>query len=139
MQPTPYLFFDGQCETAFHFYSQCFGSPIVASIKYGDQGNCESLGPEARNRIMHTAMKLDSGMILASDCLPGQFERPQGFAVSVDLPSAEEAERVFGQLSTNGSVTMPMTETFWAIRFGMVTDQYGIPWMIGCNKQVSTS
>ena len=53
MPPTPYLFFDGQCEAAFHFHTQCFGSQIVASIKYGDQGNCESLGPEARDRVMH--------------------------------------------------------------------------------------
>ena len=137
MQATPYLFFDGQCEAAFNFYAQCFGSQILASIKYGDHGACESLGPEARNRIMHTAMKLGSGMLLASDCPPGQFEKPQGFAVSVDVASPEEAERVFGQLSVNGNVTMPMAETFWAVRFGMVTDQFGIPWMIGCNKQAS--
>ena len=139
MQPIPYLFFDGQCEAAFQFYAKCVGSQIVTSIEYGDQGNCESMDPEARNRIMHTAMKFDSGMILASDCPPGQFERPQGFAVCVDLPSPEEAERVFGQLSTKGSVTMPLAETFWAVRFGMVTDQFGIPWMIGCNKQATTA
>ncbi|HZS53283.1 MAG TPA: VOC family protein [Bryobacteraceae bacterium] len=139
MQPTPYLFFDGQCEAAFKFYAQCFKSQIVASVKYGDRGSAESLGPAARDRIMHTAMKLGDAMLLASDCPPGQFEKPQGFAVSLDFPTAEEAEDVFKQLSVGANITMPMSETFWAVRFGMLTDQFGIPWMIGCNKPAPTA
>lgn len=139
MQLTPYLFFDGQCEAAFQHYAKCLGGNIVASIKYADSPGCEAMGPEARDRIMHAALTIGDKLLMASDCPPGQYEKPQGLSVSLDFDKPDEAERVFADLSENAKVQMPMAETFWAIRFGMLTDRFGIPWMIGCNKKPETA
>ncbi len=135
MQITPYLFFDGQCEMAFQFYAKCLGGNIVDSVKYGNSPGCEAMPPEARDRIMHTVLKIGGKLLMASDCPPGQYQKPQGLAVSLDFDKPDEAERVFAELAENGQVQMPMGETFWAKRFGMATDRFGIPWMIGCNKE----
>ncbi len=134
MQVNPYLFFDGQCEAAFQFYAKCLRTDILASLKYGDMGNCESLPPGSKDRVMHTAMKAGNAVVMASDCPPGQYEKPQGLAVSLDFPDAAEAERVFTELSDGAQITMPMAETFWATKFGMLTDRFGTPWMIGASK-----
>jgi PhnB protein len=135
MNMNPYLFFDGQCEEAFKFYAECLGGKVVASMKYGDAGNCESLGPEARDRIMHTAIALGDRMLMASDCPPGQYQKPQGLSIAIDFDTPDEAERVFKALSEKGQISMPMNETFWAEKFGMATDRFGTPWMVGCNKK----
>ena len=139
VQITPYLMFDGQCETAFQFYAKCLDGHIVMSMKYGDSPGCEAMGPESRDRIMHTTLTIGDKLLMASDCPPGRYEKPQGLYVSIDFDKPEEAERVFGELSGNGQIHMPMGETFWAIRFGMVTDRFGTPWMIGCNKAMTSA
>ena len=138
MQVTPYLFFDGQCEQAFQFYAKCFGGQILASVKYGDHAGGENVTADARDRIMHTALKLGGNLLMASDCAHGEYRQPQGVSIAVDFDKPEEAERVFADLADKGQVQMPMAETFWAIRFGMVTDRFGTPWMVGCNKKPQT-
>jgi PhnB protein len=65
---------------------------------------------------------------------PNHYQKPQGFSVSISTNDPAEADRVFNALAENGAVQMPIQETFWAVRFGMVTDRYGIPWMINCGK-----
>lgn len=134
MQITPYLFFDGQCEAAFQFYAKCLGGDIIASMKYGNSPGCEAMSPQGRDRIMHTALKVGDKLLMASDCPPGRYEKPQGLSVSLEFDKPEKAESVFAELAENGQVQMPMAETFWAIRFGMVTDRFGTPWMVGCSK-----
>ncbi len=66
--------------------------------------------------------------------MPDQYQKPQGFCVMLNIPSAEEAERIFNALSESGSVQIPLQESFWALRFGMLVDQFGIPWTIDCGK-----
>lgn len=139
MQITPYLFFDGNCEEAFQVYAPCFRGNIVGLMKYGNSPGCESMSPEEREKIMHAALKVGDNLLMASDTPHGQYKKPQGLSVAVDFETPEEAERVFAELSDRGQVQMPMAETFWAIRFGMVTDRFGTPWMIGCNKPQSAA
>lgn len=134
MQMTPYLFFDGQCEEAFQTYAKCFGGNITGLMKYGNSPGCEGMSPEERQKVMHAALKVGDKLLMASDAPHGQYKKPQGLSVALDFEKPEDAERVFAELSDRGEVQMPMAETFWAIRFGMVTDRFGTPWMVGCNK-----
>jgi PhnB protein len=138
MQANAYLTFDGRCEAAFKFYEQHLGGKIVAMMNHEGlpPEDKAQLPPEMLNAILHARLDLGSTILMGSDAFAGRYEKPQGFSVSLLVDTPEEAERVFGALSENGSVLMPIEETFWAIRFGMVTDQFGIPWMVNCEKSL---
>lgn len=130
MTIAPYLFFEGQCEAAFNLYQTVLGGRIVAMLRPGDVPGSEASPPEMLDKVMHACLELDGQHLMASDCPQGQYSRPQGFAVQFAPASAEEAERIFTALAEGGSVTMPLAQTFWAERFGMLVDRYGTPWMI---------
>jgi PhnB protein len=143
MRIDPYLMFDGQCEAAFKFYQQCLGGTIQAMLKFSDApkdehgedaaGGCGPLPPGSENLIMHACLLLDGQMLMASDMPPHcPSEGIKGCAVSLNVDSIDEAERIFAALSENGTVQMPLGQTFWAARFGMFSDQFGVPWMINC-------
>jgi PhnB protein len=76
-------------------------------------------------------------MLMGSDAPPGHFQQPQGFSVSLIVDRPEDAERIFPALAENGTVRMPLQKTFWAIRFGMLVDRFGIPWMVNCEEKTS--
>ncbi len=128
-----YLFFDGNCKEAFDFYAQILGGEIEAMMPHGGTPAEGSVPPEWKDKILHASMKLSGGRLMASDAPPGHFDKPQGFSVQLSVATADEAERIFAALAENGSVTMPIEQTFWATRFGMLVDRFGIPWMINCD------
>ena len=86
---------------------------------------------------MHARLMLGDKALMASDAPGGRFEPPKGFHVNIGVDEPAEAERIFHALAENGTVTMPLQETFWATRFGMLVDQFGIPWMINCEKKAA--
>lgn len=128
----PYLMFNGQCKSALKFYEQCLGAKIETMMTYGESPMAEETPPESRNNIMHAHFTVNNQDLMASDCPPEQYEQPKGFSVLLGTDNPTEAERLFHALAENGTVQMPLQETFWAARFGMVVDQFGIPWMINC-------
>ena len=130
----PYLNFDGQCEKAFRFYEQHLGGKIEAMIPFADSPLAKEVPPDQRNKILHASIAIGSAHVLASDDQPDQFEKPQGFHVCLNLADSAEAERIFSTLADGGVVRFPIQQTFWAARFGMLVDQFGIPWMINCEK-----
>ena len=132
MQLNPYLLFNGQCEEAFKFYEQCLKGKIEAMMTHAGTPAETQVPPEWRNKILHARMTVGNQVLMASDAPPGRYERPQGFSVSIGLTDTAEAERIFSALAENGKVGMPLQQTFWATRFGMVVDRFGIPWMINC-------
>jgi PhnB protein len=132
MQLNPYLLFNGQCETAFKFYEKCLGGKIEAMIPHTGTPAESSVPAEWRDKIMHASMTVDGAVLMASDAPPEHYQAPKGFSVSINLKNAAEAERIFNALAENGTVKMPLQQTFWATRFGMLTDRWGIPWMINC-------
>jgi len=134
MQINPYLFYNGQCEAAFKFYEKCLGGKIVFKITNGESPMANETPPERQNQILHARFVLGDNVLMGSDAPPERFDQPQGFSVSLNVKTAEEAERVFAALSEKAKINMPIQETFWAIRFGMLVDQFGIPWMINCEK-----
>ncbi|MEO7719293.1 MAG: VOC family protein [Capsulimonas sp.] len=125
-----YLGFDGQCKEAFEFYQKVFGGEIVMMMAYGDSPVGEQIPEDQRGRIMYTRLDIGANVLMGGDS-PTQFPgKAQGFSVSITLECIEEGQRVFSALSENGSVMMRFEKSFFSAGFGMLTDQYGIPWMI---------
>ena len=134
MKLVPYLTFDGNCEAAFLFYEQIFGGKVEDKMTWGDSPMETQVSAEWHEKVMHMSIQIGDWMIMGSDNPPNYFKKPQGMSVSVQVDGAQKAEQIFSALAKNGSVQMDIEKTFWAERFGMVTDQFGIPWMINCDK-----
>ena len=132
MQMNPYLFFNGQCEAAFKFYAQCLGGKIEAMLRHEGTPAEKEVPSEWRDKILHASLVFGDNVLMASDAPPGHFDKPQGFSVSLSVSEPAQAERLFNALAQNGTITMPIAQTFWSVRFGMLVDQFGIPWMINC-------
>ena len=136
MQLNPYLTFDGRCEAAFEFYAKCLGGEIVAMIPHEGTPAADHVPSEWRNKIMHARLVVGDKVLMGSDAPPDRFEKPQGFSVTLGVDKPADAERIFQALAEGGAVQMPIQETFWAFRFGMLVDQFGIPWMVNCEKPI---
>jgi PhnB protein len=137
MQLDPYLLFNGNCEEAFKFYAQVLGGKIEAMMPHEGTPAAERIPPEWRKKILHARLAVDGQALMGSDGPPpgqGTYQPPQGFSVSLQNKNAAEAERIFRALAENGQVRRPIQQTFWAERFGMCIDRFGVPWMINCEK-----
>ena len=134
MQVNPYLAFDGTCAQAFRFYEQALGGKIVMMMTVGESPMAAQATPETKDQIMHAALQVGGVTIMGADAPSGMFSKPQGFSVSLGIDDEAEAERVFGNLSEGATIKMPLQETFWAKKFGMLVDKFGIPWMVNCAK-----
>lgn len=132
MQLSPYLLFNGDCEAAFKFYEKVLGGKIGGMRTHAGSPAEQQMPAEWRDKILHAFMTVGDTILMASDAPPGHYEKPQGFSVSIQLKDLAEAERMFNALSENGAVRMPFQQTFWSPGFGMLVDQFGIPWMINC-------
>jgi PhnB protein len=134
MQLSPYLNFNGQCEAAFKFYERVLGGKIEAMITYAGTPAEEHAPPELRNKILHARLIVGGDALMGSDAPPDRYDAPKGFSVSLQIDDPADAERIFHALTENGIVQMPIQQTFWADRFGMLVDQFGIAWMVNCGK-----
>ena len=134
MRLNPHLQFDGQCEAAFKFYEECLGGRIVVMMPYADSPIGEQIHPDWRKKILHTTLTVGNYLLQGSDVPAESYRKPQGFSVMLNIEDVSEAERVFNALSQSGTVQMPLQETFWAKRFGVLTDQFGTPWTVNCGK-----
>ncbi|MGH9415325.1 MAG: VOC family protein [Terriglobales bacterium] len=131
----PYINFAGNCEEAFQFYAQLFGGKIEFLQRWADSPMGAGVGPDWKQKIMHVRFRAGNNLLMGSDAEPAHFKPPQGFQVTLSFDESAEADRVFAALSQGGSVVMPIQETYWAARFGMTVDRFGIPWMINCDKK----
>ena len=134
MKFNPYLLFNGQCESAFKFYEKCLDGKIVAMMPHEGTPAESHVAPEWKKKILHAALAIGDNLLMGSDAPPDQYKTPQGFSVTVQIKDPTTAERTFQELAEGGTVQMPLQETFWASRFGMVVDRFGTPWMINCEK-----
>jgi PhnB protein len=103
-------------------------------MRYGESPLAGSCPPERRNDILHVTLALGDEVLAGADAPPEHYQKPQGFSVTLGLDDPAEAERIFHALAEGGEVRMPLQETFWAQRFGMLVDRFGTPWMINCGK-----
>jgi len=126
----PYVFFDGDCEEAMHFYERVFKVKLE-TLMYETEAPGARPPAGKKPAVMHARLPLYGGALMASDWMADRtFEKKQGFYVSLICPDVKEARRVFDAFAEQGQVNMPFEKTFWAEGFGMVIDRYGTPWMV---------
>jgi PhnB protein len=134
MRVEPHLLFPGTCGEAFDLYAKVLKGEVAFKMTYGSSPE-DMRGPaEWHDKLIHATLKLDGGNISGNDAPPNMYQKPQGIQMTLQTDDPKEAERVFNELSAGGSVQMPLQETFWAAKFAMITDKFGIPWMINCSK-----
>ena len=135
MQLEPYLLFDGKCEEALSFYKQVFGGEIEGLSRWSEMPK-DAGGPpvtaQTGNRVMHATFKAPGFSFMASDATPGKVYGEGPISLSIATSDVSEAERVFARLAEGGNVEMPLADAFWGAKFGMLTDKFGIDWMISC-------
>jgi PhnB protein len=134
MKLTLHLAFGGQCEAAFKFYERCLGGKILTMLSYGDSPMAEQVPAEWRGKIVHATLTAGDSTLMGADVLPEQYERPKGFHALLGIDDPAEAERVYQALVENGNAQMPLQQTFWAVRFGVLVDQFGVSWEINCEQ-----
>jgi PhnB protein len=134
VQLYPNLTFNGQCEAAFKFYKECLHGRTAFMMTYENAPMDLKTPSEWQKKIFHATFALAEFMFAGSDAPPGQYQKPQGFTLQLNLNDPVKAERIFKALSENGTVQMALQETFWALRFGVLVDQFGIPWIINSEK-----
>lgn len=130
-QPIPYLAFDGKCADAMRFYAKVLDGKLDM-LTFGQSPMAEQTPQGARHLIMHARLALDgNGSLYAGDCPPGMsYQGIHGVSITLNYGTVAQAERVFNALADGGKVTMALGPTFWAKRFGMVTDAFGCPWIV---------
>ena len=132
MQVSPYLSFNGECEAAFKLYEQCLGGRLGAIFRYAGSPMAGQVPPDWQGKVMHGSLTVGDLVLMGGDVMPDRYEEPRGFSLSIQIKSTSEAERIFDELGKDGTVTMPLEKTFWAARFGVLVDRFGIPWLINC-------
>lgn len=132
----PYLSFNGNAREAFEFYAKVLRGKIVMMLKNGETPMRDEMPAETHDRIAHTRLVIGDQVLMASDAMCESQVDTKGMTVSLVIDTPAEAERIYKELGEGGKVTMPLAETFWAHRFGMLTDKFGIPWMVNCEKQM---
>ena len=137
MQIYPYLSFNGQCEAAFKFYEECFGAQLGPMFRYEGTPMADQVPADWQDKVMHGSLTVGEQVLMGGDVAPDRYEEPKGFSLSIQLTSTTEAERIFHELASDGKVVMPLEKTFWAERFAMLVDRFGIPWMINCGPDAA--
>jgi len=135
MQLNAYLHFNGNCDEAFKFYEQALGGKIEMRSTFGESPMAGQM-PAMKDKVVHARIRIGDQVLMGSDSPPERFSPPQGFSMSLGAKTPEEAEKIFAALSTGGQVHMPMSESFFAQRFGMLVDKFSIPWMVVCQKDM---
>ena len=133
MRVETYLFFDGRCEEAIEFYKKTLGAETTMLMRFKDSPEPPQPGmipPGSENKIMHVSFRIGDTTVMASDGRCTGQANFQGFSLSLTVANEAEADRKFTALAEGGQVQMPLTKTFWSPRFGMVTDRFGLGWMV---------
>lgn len=137
-----YLTFGGQCKAAFDFYKSVFGGEFLSVNTFAEMPSQEGMPPipdEMKDRIMHVTLPISQETVLMGSDTGGDWapnlKVGNNFSISVNTHDKNEATRIFNALAEGGEITMPLDETFWNAYFGMLTDKFGINWMVNCNLE----
>lgn len=133
----PYLFFGGRCEEALEFYKDAIGAEVEMVMHYKDSP--EAVAPDMipegyEGKVMHASFRVGGSLVMASDGC-GESLSFGGFSLSLGVETEAEADRAFNALADGGKVIMPLGKTFWSPRFGMLTDRFGLCWMVSVEKK----
>ena len=133
MKVQPYLFFDGRCEEAIEFYKKALGAEVVFMMRFNESPDPPPPGmvpPGSEKKIMHAAMRIGETEVMASDGRAMGKPEFKGVTLSLSASSEAEADRLFNALADGGQVQMPIGKTFFSPRFGVVSDRFGVSWMV---------
>ena len=129
MEMNTQLVFPGNCEAAFKVYEQCLGAQITFLLTYGDSP-LASTYPDLQDKILRATLRLANTTLSGTDASPVSYTPPHGFNLQLNLHRDEDVQRIFNTLSDGGTVHVPLQKTFWAERYAVLTDRFGIPWKI---------
>jgi len=131
MRLEPYLFFNGRCDEAIEFYKRAAGAEVQMVMRYKQCPDPSAkFAPEMMDKVMHASLRVGGSVLMLSDGHCDRKANFAGFSLSLSVSSDAEADRVFAALSEGGKVGMPLSKTFFSSRFGMLTDRFGVGWMV---------
>jgi len=130
MRVQPYLFFDGRCEEALNFYKNAIGAKVNVLMRWKDGPDKSMCTPSNADKVMHAQFQVGETAVMASDGRNAGLPKFGGFALSILAQTEAEADNMFAGLGAGGEITMPMTKTFFSPRFGMLSDRFGVSWMV---------
>jgi PhnB protein len=134
MKVQPYLYFDGRCEEALEFYKQAVGAEVIRLMRFKENPEPQYNPPNSGDKVMHASFRIGETELMASDGDCGGQTKFQGISLTLSASDVAHAERLFAALGAGGQVQMPMNKTFFAERFGMVADKFGVSWMVIAEK-----
>jgi len=129
----PYLFFEGRCEEALDFYQKAVGAKVIMKMQYKDNPDPSGCGAPVQvpgDKVMHASFQIGGTTLMAADGMCDKDPKFEGFSLSITAADEAEADKLFNALGDGGKVQMPLMKTFFSPRFGMVTDKFGVGWMI---------
>jgi len=132
MKMNPYVSFKGDCEEAFRLYERTLGGRLGEIFRYGGSPMAGTVTPDWADKVMHGSIEIGGQVMMGGDVAPDRYESPRGVSLSLQIANPSEAERIFDDLAREGTVIMPLEKTFWADRFGILVDRFGVSWLINC-------
>jgi PhnB protein len=131
----PYIMFKGNCQEAIEFYKGALGAELIYSQTWGESPMSE---PGMEDKIMHASLKIGESTIMMADGAESDVPADSNISLAIGMNEVEKAKEAFNNLADGGSVTMPLDKTFWAEAFGMLTDKFGVKWMVNCDSAKET-
>jgi PhnB protein len=134
---SPHLCFDGQCKAAFVKYHELFGGTLTL-LTYGESPMAPHVDPRWHDRIVHATLRFDDVELAGADLLQG-YSKPQGIFVLLAVDDVAQAQRIFSSLATGGEIQLAFEQTFWSAGFGVLVDQFGVPWEINTAQPAASA
>jgi len=134
MHVVPYLFFDGRCQEALDFYGKAIGAKTDALMRFSESPDKSNVTEANKNNIMHAQFKIGDTTIFVSDGMGKGKPNFDGFSLTIAADNVNDGKKSFDALANGGTVTMPLSETFFAKQFGMLKDKFGVNWMVIVQK-----
>ena len=138
MRINPHLCFGGQCKAAFLNYQKLFGGTLNL-LTYGESPMAPDVDPQWHDRILHATLQFDDVELVGADLLAHDYRKPQGFFVLLTVEDIDKAERIFSSLAVGGEIQLPFQKTFWSAGFGVLVDQFGVPWEINSAQPAASA
>ena len=139
MRVSPHLCFDGRCRAAFAAYQKILGGTIQTMLTYGESPMAAQVDPNWHDRIVHATMQFGDIELTGVDLLPKDDREPQGFYVTLTIESAARASQIFASLAEGGKIHLPFQGTFWSPGYGVLIDQFGVPWEVNATDPATSA
>ena len=138
-QLNPYILFNGTAEKAIQLYESALGAKTEKKTRYGDVP-ASNAPPEHKNLIIHAVLRIGEGVVMVSDATPDSPVATEGnVQIALDFAEPPDMAKAFEALATGGKIVLPIQDTFWGAKFGMLTDAYGVRWMFNCELKKAES